>query len=284
MDNEHTELDQLIFFNTLQSECSDNYVVLKKYSSLDSVATCLSNTNVKALKRGGGAVRVVESREDMDDITLQKSVQRSRRTIKDRCKSMGADRLLTLTTRADITNLDEFWALFDSFRRLLKKRLKRSNNSFSYVAVPELHKNGSYHFHLAISGFYDVYLLRSCWRFVLKKRGYTFYNEKKCVIQGDGNVDITDPKRYKRSRKASTPSSIASYIAKYLSKDLAVLFNKKRFASSRGIPKPIVHRAFLERGAPLVYALTTAIRAFSHAPVQTVSEFDAFVYITQVST
>ena len=137
---------------------------------------------------------------------------------------MGCDRLLTLTKRE--SDSDYFWSLedwkkaWDKFRRLCKK----AGVVLYYVAVPEKHKKGNYHLHVAIAGRINIKLIRRLWWLCVGGRGM-------------GNVDIKyrqGVSQYKRL------AGLARYVSKYITKGLGVTeFNKKRYWSSvHALPTP----------------------------------------------
>lgn len=160
--------------------------------------------------------------------SLQTSIERSRRMIRKRCKAIRADRMLTLSTRANETRLDVWAKWWDEFRRRLNKL-----QDFHYVAVLERQQRGAWHIHVAVSGRQNWKLLRSIWLSVISKSGT------------DGTVNDS----YKRQcfiRRLSGKGRamrhrIATYIAKYVGKDAdASTFNKKRYWTSKGIVLPEV--------------------------------------------
>lgn len=63
------------------------------------------------------------SRENMDSTVQERSVRRAKKNIRLSAKVMGADRLLTLTSRKYLYTLDRFWEAFNEFNRLMRKRL-----------------------------------------------------------------------------------------------------------------------------------------------------------------
>ena len=156
---------------------------------------------------------------EQDETNIASSVNRSKRRIRHLIKSMGCDRLLTLTKRE--SDPQAFWseqdwkAAWDRFNRACKKM----GVALVYVAVLERHKKGNYHLHAAIAGRISVKHIRKIW---LACCGGG---------KGAGNVDIsmkqglTDHKRR---------AGLAKYVSKYVSKQLGQTgFNKKRYWSSR---------------------------------------------------
>lgn len=142
----------------------------------------------------------------LSDDDLRRSVQRTRSGIYDRIRQIGADRLLTLTVRENLSDLDRFQAGVKRFLRAIDRQMR----GLQYVAVFEQQKRGAWHAHLAIRGFRDVRTLRRLWLAIVGK--------------GQGNVDITPPRRRER---------LASYLAKYVAKNIAQHgLNRKRYWAS----------------------------------------------------
>jgi hypothetical protein len=119
-----------------------------------------------------------------------KSVNRTRTVIRRTIHAAGCDALLTLTFRRNETDHKVAFRILERFTRLMRQAL----GEFLYIGVAERQKRGAIHFHLAVKGWQDLQLIRSCW----ERAG------------GDGNIDI---------RKWHGPLyRMASYISKYVSK------------------------------------------------------------------
>ncbi|MCA3187160.1 MULTISPECIES: hypothetical protein [unclassified Cupriavidus] len=154
----------------------------------------------------------------------ERSARRSVQSIRLRCKSICADRMLTLSTRECITDLDKFAALFDAFRRGMRK-----HREFEYVAVPERQKRGAWHLHIAVHGKTALRLAIAVWNRVLGGKGNGY-----CHIRNPGR---SDSKR--NNGKQWEGHRLAAYISKYISKDVSEHeLNSKRYWTSRGIVVP----------------------------------------------
>lgn len=156
----------------------------------------------------------VRSRSSEPSETNQeRAARRAKSKMRKLIMSMRADRMLTLTFRDNITDLDKAQKLFVRFIKLVHA----SYPSWQYVAVPEKQKRGAWHFHLAVSGFQDVGFLRAAWRSLV-----------------DGNIDVTSSRT--RGDKRAASASIAAYLAKYLAKTFeSSELNKHRYRASLGI-------------------------------------------------
>jgi hypothetical protein len=172
----------------------------------------------KVLK--GKRVLDVEKGQKQEDIV--RSCQRAAKNTRLKIKSMGCDRLLTLTRRE--TNPSEFWRL-DDWAVAWKKFVRlcaRAGYPLQYVAVPELHKKGNWHLHAAILGKVPVNILRGIWWAC-------------CGGRAMGNIDVSFKKHLTDFQRRS---GVARYVTKYITKQQAMVgFNKKRYwASSHDFP------------------------------------------------
>lgn len=166
-----------------------------------------------------------------DDESHAKSIARSKRKVRIACKVLGADHLITFTTREDASSgyrsLDQLMACFAKVTDLLNYHLKRK---FEYVCVPENHPTNPEHIHLhvAIRGALtprEMVIFRRCWYIALGGKG----TERGNATPGGFNI------KYIKASKGSSRmrDKIASYISKYITKDCITGFNRKRYWSSR---------------------------------------------------
>lgn len=199
----------------LQAFESGGYEVTFLKTDLKRLADCMDAPRCSGKRVQG----------EQDENNVISSVNRSKRRIRHLIKSMGCDRMLTLTRRE--SDPTAFWTVkdwvfaWDRFNRLCK----RMGVSLVYVAVLECHKKGNYHLHAAIAGRINVNHIRKIW---LACCGGG---------KGSGNVDVamkqglTD---YKRR------AGLAKYVSKYVAKQLGQTeFNKKRYWSSRHKLPPV---------------------------------------------
>lgn len=160
----------------------------------------------------------------------EKAAFRAARKVRHFALEIGADRLLTLTSRGLLTDYDDVIATWKKFMRILGN----TGAKFEYVAVPELHKSGEhYHIHAAINGFVKADLLRRCWQIALGGKG----DERGSYALG--NVDLKQQKRRHHSPIKQT-LGIARYIAKYITKSYLEHheFNRKRYWVPRSVKLP----------------------------------------------
>lgn len=183
---------------------------------------------------------VIKHREDNADELREKSLtiaaNRAKSKVRKLCKAMGADTLLTLTYRANFTDLAASKRHLKEFVR----RVRRVMPDFRAVAVYETQQRGALHWHIATAGVPTSFMrpnamgvkskvksfevIRAIWRSVVKDLG--------------GNIDIA---RRKASSKRS-PAQIAAYIAKYIVKAFRegeAFSNRYTAFGSPDMPKPV---------------------------------------------
>lgn len=185
--------------------------------------------------RGLRGKRVALEGETEDDVaaksdkSLRTSIERSKRMIRKRCKAIRADRMLTLSTRANEARIEVWAKWWDEFRRRLNKL-----QDFHYVAVLERQQRGAWHIHVAVSGRQNWRLLRSIWLSVISKAGTD-------GAVNDSTHGFGKSGFFRRigGKGRAMRHRIATYIAKYVGKDAdASTFNKKRYWTSKGIVVP----------------------------------------------
>jgi hypothetical protein len=160
-----------------------------------------------------------EKPENPDPESSERAEKRAKKRVRHLIKSMGADRLATLTRRE--SDPSRFWSredwvnAWDRFVRLCK----RADIDLAYVAVLELHKKGNFHLHVALVGRLNVNIARRLWWIV-------------CGGRGQGNIDI---RQKKNQTDFERRAGLAKYVSKYLTKGFGSIdaFNKKRYFASR---------------------------------------------------
>ena len=133
-------------------------------------------------------------------------------------------KFITLTTKENITDREQFLKMFDSFRRNFRNNLKEA---LKYLGVLEQQKRGAWHIHLV----------------VFNKKKLDFLTLKKCWTVG--SVDL---------KKVDYNRNLGIYLAKYLTKE-NIQLNKKAVLKSRNLTKPFeltVRKTDLETTASLI--------------------------------
>ena len=159
-----------------------------------------------------------EKPEELDQENVIRSAQRAKRKVRYLIKSMGCDRLLTVTLReshpAYFWTREQWAKAWDRFVR----QCARNGEQLQYVAVLEQHEKGNFHLHAALTGLKRVEVLRRLWWAIVGK--------------GEGNIDIAFKKHMTPYQRRS---GVAKYVSKYITKqvEIASNFNKKRYWSSK---------------------------------------------------
>jgi hypothetical protein len=170
--------------------------------------------------------RGVRSERKGGQESIDKARRRARRMVRLKCKEMGADHLITFTTRATITR-DELKAAWARFTDNVSYHLGRK---FAYVCVCEPHPSNPDHLHLhaAIRGRLtsrEMVSFRRCWYVALGGKG----TERGPAAPGGFNIQ----NRGGAGGTLRRMDKIASYISKYITKDVTGEFNKKRYWASK---------------------------------------------------
>lgn len=173
----------------------------------------------------GTHVRVV------DDLTpdptapersLRNSMSRSRQKVYDYSLSNNWDLFVTLTFSPDLVDRYDYASCVAAMKQFLRY-LRRHCPDVRYLIVPELHKDGAYHFHGLIGGCDALPLVDSG----VRRKGQTIYN-----ITGYKH-GFSTATRIRDNRKAG------AYLAKYITKDLcSVSKGRKRYWISRNLSLP----------------------------------------------
>lgn len=165
-----------------------------------------------------------EKPEVQSEANVIKSKQRAKSKVRQLAKSMGVDRMLTLTRKEldpdSFCTVADWKADWDRFCRAVK----RLGVDFRYIAVLERHKKGNLHLHAGFVGHIKVDYLRKIWYSIVGGR----FN---------GEVDISYKHHLSPSKRAS---GAARYISKYITKGEPVTdFNQKRYWSTRHKLPPV---------------------------------------------
>lgn len=192
-----------------------------------------------------------------DEESIEKARRRAKRMVRLKCKEMGADHLLTFTTRKTITR-EELKAAWGKLCDNVSYHLK---HKFSYICVPEPHPTNPDHLHLhaAIRGRLtarELVIFRRCWYIALGGKG----TEKGADVPGGLNAREIRIKGGVNRRM----DKIASYISKYITKDVQSDFNKKRYWASK--IDLVEARAYWLKARTLTDALAEFMTEFAFFP------------------
>jgi hypothetical protein len=187
---------------------------------------CLSKSN--RIKHHGSlsapSRRAVRGESENRELNQQDAATRARQKVRLVCKSISADRMITLTYKENMVDVERLKHDWDTFRRRMSKV-----KEFHYVAVVERQVRGAFHIHIAVTGRQCYQLVRSIWYRIVGRDS---------TGKPNGNIDVTNPARFGGQTKTAR-HRIAAYLSKYISKDMTVReFNDKRYWASRGIVIP----------------------------------------------
>lgn len=187
----------------------------------------------------------------------QKSNIRAKRTLYDLIVLNFSHRFtfMTLTFKDNLQNIDYANYVFKIFIKRLKYYLKKKFNTFElkYIAVPELQKRGSIHFHLITNlPPYMKYIdLIKMWQKSIDS------NKHSTIKTNGGSLHI----------KYSNPTTynsylLARYLTKYLTKqDKRTKFlGKKTYFCSRNLKRPIIKKYYLDNPKSLDTTLQQLIK------------------------
>lgn len=189
---------------------------------------------------------------------IERAARRAKQKVHFLVRQLGADHMLTLTTRENIQSAKEFDDVFTRFIRLVREknvlryddkgkttlvlRTRDTPRLWSYVAVRELQERGAFHMHIACVGRQDLVLLRSCWYVAL---GGTPNDVNE---QSLGAIDVQySQKRFSGQSETHKTFKLVQYLCKYISKtfEYDTELGQRRYKSSRGIPDPNVQKQYL---------------------------------------
>ena len=174
-----------------------------------------------------------EDAEEREQANRLRSARRAKTRVRRLVKVMGLDALLTLTYRANQTDLKLCKEHFAAFARRTRKLLP----GFRYVAAFEQQKRGAWHVHIAVHA-----LPRELPWAGVKVKSYSVIRAIWRNVVGDlaGNID---QQRRKRNSKQSS-SKLAAYLSKYMLKafEEGDDWSNRYSASSCDVPRPVMLR------------------------------------------
>jgi hypothetical protein len=213
---------------------------IQRFSSGGFEGTCYWRSKDRYRSNTLGLLPRVARVRDKAEVVLEKA-QRARKRVRWLAREIGADHLLTLTTREAANDPHLLLRRFERFAELYRKAL--AGQPFLYVGVPEPHPSNPnhWHVHVAVRGRVHVNVARGIWWAL-------------CGGRGQGNVDA----RFIKCRGGLDRSlRIARYLGKYITKsfgDRAELDGSHRYRASR---------VTLERRSVLVFEAGSVNEALS---------------------
>lgn len=225
----------------VQPFSAGGYEAVVKLVDVEQVARLKEFQELGLLKKPR-TERPIEEREE----AILSAKRRAKQMVRYKCKEMGANRLLTLTTRETLP----VHVLLGCFQKFLYFVERAIGDKLLYIAVPEQHPTNPEHLHLhvAVNTFLNVNIIRKCWHASLAccahacahiERGMPFTGSN-----SPGNVDIQYIKT--RGGKGAQTVKVARYISKYITKGDFERFNKKRYWSTKGVKVLDARRIWLK--------------------------------------
>lgn len=160
--------------------------------------------------------------EEKRAANLRRAARRAKTRVRRLCKAMGLDTLLTLTYRANQTDL----ALCKRHFELFRKRMVNALGPWAFVAAFEPQTRGAWHVHIATHALPKLMTRRG-----VKVKSYNVVRAIWRDVVGDlgGNIDQS-----RRKGRAVPGHRVASYLSKYMTKN-AELFEagQRRFQASQ---------------------------------------------------
>lgn len=174
-----------------------------------------------------------EEREQRQERCRQSSCRRAKRKVRHLVRQLSELHMFTLTTRAVISDIEEFKRRFDLFRRAVKAQAKRYARNFDYIAVPELQERGAWHLHMACESRALKGLMIRVWQRLNPEGAYVHHRANR------GG---------KRPQKA-----LAAYLSKYVSKTFDNDKEKgaKKYWCSRTLIRPRVSTYLMPPGTTI---------------------------------
>lgn len=163
-----------------------------------------------------------EEQEQRREEAQKRGRHRAATKVRRAIRSAALDHLITLGTRADITDRETFRRKVERFCNLMKMSLP----AWEYVYVLEKHKVNRpdcWHGHLAVKGWQNLPLLRRRWA-----------QATGCDVR-DISVDVQAP-------RFRGPRDLSVYLSKYLIKDngIARAYRRHRYGISQGVVLNII--------------------------------------------
>jgi hypothetical protein len=226
----------------IQSFSAGGYEAVIKLVDVEQVARLKESQELGILKKPR-TERPPEERED----AILSAKRRAKQMVRYKCKEMGANRLLTLTTRETLP-IHELLSRFQKFLYLVERAI---GEKLLYIAVPEQHPTNPDHLHLhvAINTFLQVGIIRKCWHAALTCAHACVRMDQGTMpdysgSRSPGNVDLQYIKT--RGGKGAQTVKVARYISKYITKGDFERFNKKRYWSTKGVKVLDARRMWLK--------------------------------------
>ena len=160
--------------------------------------------------------------------SLSNSLKRTKQSIYDITRSNSWEFFLTLTLDPVKVNRYDYSECSSKVSKFFQNIKSRKCKDLKYIIVPELHKDGAYHFHGLFSNCEGLNFVDSGFK---DKKGRVIYNFL------DYSLGFTT------ATKVMDTFKVSNYITKYLTKELVLNTpNKKRYWATRNLDKPVIEK------------------------------------------
>ena len=174
--------------------------------------------------------KIADLKREYDD-NIKKSGNRAKNKIYQLSRANDWEYFITLTFDKRYVDRYDYNDCVDKLKKWINKIKKTYAKDLKYIVVPELHKDGAFHFHGLIADIGEMKMKNSGKKL---KNGNIIYN-----IVGY-NLGFTT------ATKVINSSASARYLSKYITKDLSMhIKNKKKYWASRNLNKPEISRVLL---------------------------------------
>lgn len=197
--------------------------------------------------------------------SLYSSLSRSKKTVREYAMCNVWEWFGTLTFDEKKINRFDFDECSKKVRTFFNNLLKEFK-TFRYLAIPEQHKNGAWHFHVLFSGLSDALFYDSG----IVQNGLKIYNLTKYRF---GFTNFS---------KVENTQKVSNYILKYISKSLLNIPDRQRFYCSKGLKKPSEQIIEFECEKLSFNEMCRIIESYGKKPVWLNSShnFDDFYYFS----
>lgn len=170
------------------------------------------------------------SDEEVREQNIDRSARRSKNAIYEYAYSNQWQYFVTLTFNGELIDRYDYDVCTEKLSKWFNN-CKRSCKDMRYLFVPEMHKDGAWHFHGLISHCDGLEFVDSG---KTDDKGRKIFNVGKYKFGWSTATEIT------------TQEQACTYLTKYTTKELcSVTYNKKRYWASRNLEKPKIEKMLM---------------------------------------
>jgi hypothetical protein len=206
-------LDKSTFLDRMFSDCpSERRLIIRYFKRAGVLQGSWGVYKTEQQKSGSGKLT-----EEEILFNQVRATRRAVANIRRDLLTITADRMITLTYES---NQQDRKAALGHLRQFIRV-MRREFAHWQSVSVLEYQKRGAIHFHIAVSGFYEIEIIRSSWQRIIGEKSIV-----NMAFQPDG--------------RGNPCGKLASYMGKYLAKDMdqGRTFGEHRYFRTEGIERP----------------------------------------------